>query len=384
MAANVDVVRQYYAMLGAAVSASPATGYFTTSGGASTTSGTNLISFIPRVQSISLAANVPRQDINQDGQLDRLDSLIVSAPTFTANLTYYPLDGYAESLFGFASSGQQSFISGLIDGTQAEKNYFFPVAPEGVDLIGLQSANSSNVKLVALGNGVVSNYSLNMAVGQVPTASVTIEGTNQQSYTGSVSQLSPAINPVTALPVVGPLFTIPTMSGYTGAGVPAALRPGDIVLSLPRADGLGDYTSGVGDITIQSASLSVPIALDQIAQLGNPYPVAKKIRFPVNCTLSIDALQGDIAEANVAQLFCTDTPSNFILTLNDPSCARTGPAAITIWFNQAKLISRDYTSSIGQNSTVRLTYTNQIQGISPGFFGRGIVFSGSYGQAATF
>lgn len=384
MAANIDVVRQIYNTLGCAVSASPATGYFTTSGSASSVSGANLITFIPRVQSVSLAANIPRQDVNQDGQLDRLDALIVSAPTFTANLSYYLLDGFAESLLGFAASGQQSFISGMIDGTQAEKNYFFPVAPEGVDLIGLQSANASNIKVVALGNGVVSNYSINMAVGQIPSASVTIEGTNQQSYSGSVSQVSPAISPITALPVVGPLFTLPTMSGYTGAGVPAALRPGDLVLSTPRTDGLGDYTSGVGDITIQSASLSVPIALDQIAQLGNPYPVAKKIRFPVNCTLSIDALAGDIAEANVASLFCTDTPSNFVITMNDPSCTRTGPAAITIWFNQAKLVSRDYTASIGQNSTVRLTYVNQIQGISPSFFGRGIVFSGSYGQLPTF
>ncbi len=180
--------------------------------------------------------------------------------------------------------------------------------------------------------------------------------------------------------MVGPLFTIPTMSGYTGANIPAALRPGDIVLSFPRTDGIGDYTSGVGDITIQSVSLSVPIALDQIAQLGNPYPVAKKIRFPVNCTLSIDALAGDIAEANVATLFCTDSPSNFVITMNDPSCTRTGPAAITVWFNQAKLVSRDYTSSIGQNSTVRLTYVNQIQGISSSYFGRGIVYSGSYNQ----
>ncbi len=380
MAANVDVVRQIYPVLGVAVGPSPATGAMFASGVTIPTSGTNLLTFLPRVQSVSLAANVPRQDVNQYGMLDRLDSVIVSAPTFTANISYYLVDGFAENLLGFASLGQQSFISGLIDGTQSEKNYFFPVAPEGNDLIGLQSSNVSNIKCVALGNGVLSNYGISMAVGQVPTATITVEGTNQQSFTGSVNQLSPAINPITALPVVGPLWTLPTMSGYTGALITSCLRPGDIQLSLPRTDGLGDYTSGVGDITIQSASISVPIALDAIPQLGNPYPVAKKIRFPVNCTLSIDALVGDIAEANVASLFCTDTPSNFIITMNDPSCTRTGPAAITIWFNQAKLISRDYSSSIGQNSTVRLTYSNQIQGISPGYFGRGIVFSGIYNQ----
>ncbi len=384
MAATVDVVRQIYNTLGVAVSASPATGYFTTSGAASNVSGANLLTFLPRVQSVSLAANIPRQDINQYGQLDRLDSLIVSAPTFTANISYLLVDGFAENLLGFAASGQQSFVSGLIDGTQSEKNYFFPIAPEGVDLIGLQSSNASNVKVVALGNAVISDYSINLAVGQVPTASVTLEGTNQQSYTGSVLQLSPAIDPNTALPVVGPLWTLPTMSGYTGANISAALRPGDIVLGFPRIDGLGDFTSGVGQIHPQSVSISVPIALDQITQLGNPYPIAKRIRFPVNCTLSVDALVGDVTTGNVANLFCQDAPSNFIITLNDPSCSRTGPAAIVLYFNQAKLVSRDYSSSIGQNSTVRLTYQNQLQGISPAYFGRGIVFSGVFGQDPAF
>ncbi len=384
MAANVDVFRQIYNTLGVAVGPSPATGAMFASGVTNPVSGANLISYIPRVQSISLAANIPREDVNQMGQVTRLDSLIVSSPSFTANVTYLLVDGYAESIMGFAASGQQSFVSGLIDGTQSEKNYFFPVAPEGVDLIGLQSANASNVKIVALGNGVVSNYTMNLAVGQIPTASVTIEGTNQQSYTGSVLQLSPAIDPTTALPVTGPVFTLPTMSGYTGAGIVSALRPGDISLSFPRWDGLGDYTAGVGQIHPQSVNISVPIAIDPIFQLGNPYPIAKKIRFPVNCTMTVDALVGDITTGSAASLFCSDTPSNFSVTLNDPSCTRTGPAGIVVQFNQAKLISRDYSSAIGQNSTVRLTYTNQLQGLSSNYLGRGILWSGSYGQVPAF
>ncbi len=377
--ANVNVFRQIYNTYGIAVSPSPATGAMFASGVTTPVSGVNLLTFIPRVQSASIAANVPRQDIDQYGQLTRLDSLIVSAPTFTLNMSYLLVDGYAESLLGFAASGQQSFISGMIDGTQSEKNYFLGIAPEGVDLIGSSPSNANNVNVIAIGNGVISNYSINLAVGQVPTASVTIEGTNQQSYTGS-----PAIDPNTALPVVGPVFTLPTMSGYTGASVTSALRPGDINLQLSRTDGLGDYLSGVGQIHPQSVSISIPIALDQILQLGNPYPIAKKIRFPVNCTMSIDALAADVNEANVATLFCTDNPVNLAVQLNDPSCTRTGPAALTYWFNQAKLVSRDYTTSIGQNATVRLTYQNQIGGISANYFSQGIVASGIFGQYASF
>ncbi len=380
--ANVEVARQIYNVLGLAVGPSPATGYMFASGAASPPSGANLLRYIPRVQSASIALSVPREDVNQYGQLARLDSLIVSPPSITLNFDYLLLDGYAESILGFAASGQQSFVSGLIDGTQSEKNYFLGVAPEGVDLIGSGPANANAVNVVAVSNGVISNYSVNLAVGQIPRVSITVEGTNQQTYTGSSNKPSPAIDPNTALPVVGPVFTLPTMSGYTGALVTAALRPGDIVLGFPRTNEGGDYTSGVGQIHVQS--VGIPIALDQITQLGNPYPIAKRIRFPVNCTLTVDALAADVEEANIASLFCTDVPYNLIVQCNDPSCTRTGPVAMQYWFNQAKLISRDYTSSIGQNSTVRLTYQNQLGGITPAYFGQGVVASGIYGQYPTF
>lgn len=373
--ANITVFRQIYNVLGFFASPSPSTGYMFSSG----TSGANLLQTVPRVQSCAVNFTIPRENVNQDGQLDRLDYLIVGAPAATATVDYFPIDGWAESLFGLTSSGQQSFVSGLIDGTQGDKNYFLGIAPPGADLIGNTNINSINV--LGLGNGYISNYSMNLAVGQIPRCSVTIEANNQQFYTGASGNASPAINYTTALPVVGPTFSLPTMIAYTGAAVVSALRPGDIVLSFPRFDGIGDYMSGVGQLWPQSVSLSVPIALDNIVALGTPYPISRQTRFPVDCTLTIEATAADVNTGSIANLFCNDTPTNLSFSLNLPNCQRTGAPAITVYFNQAKLVSRDYTSSIGQNSTVRLTFQNQLQGISPSYFNRGIVFSGSYGEA---
>lgn len=372
--ANVDVIRQIYNVLGVFVSPTPSTGYMFSSG----TTGISMLTGLPRVQSCAVNYTIPREDVNQYGQLDRLDFLIVSAPTATATIDYLSVDGFAENLIGLTASGQQSFVSGLIDGTQGDKNYFLGIAPEGVDLIGDTNYNAVNV--VGLGNGYLSNYSLNLAVNQIPRASITIEASNAQFYTGASGNVSPAINFNTALPVVGPTFTLPTMQAYTGSQVLSALRPGDITLSFPRFDSIGDYMSGVGQIHPQSVSLSVPIALDNILTLGNPYPISRKIRFPVDCTLTVEALIGDVNTGSIANLFCNDGYVNLSFAMNNPSCTRNGAPAITVYFNQAKLVSRDYSSSIGQNSTVRLTFTNQLQGISPNYLGRGIVFSGSYGE----
>lgn len=378
--ANVTVIRQIYNVLGVFVSPTPSTGYMFGSGVNAVTagSGANLLTGIPRVQSVAINYTIPRENVNQYGQLDRLDYLIVGAMTAAATIDYLPIDGWAESLFGFTASGQQSFVSGLIDGTQADKNYFLGIAPEGVDLIGDTSPNSINV--VGLGNGYISNYSLNLAINQIPRASVTIESSNCNFYTGSSGDASPAIDFNTALPVAGgQVFSLPTMQAYTGTNIVSALRPGDILLSFPRFDSIGDYLSGVGQVWPQSVSLSVPIALDNIQEIGNPYPIARKIRFPVDCTLTVEALVGDVNTGSLANLFCQDNPVNLSFACKLPNCSRTGAAAITVYFNQAKLVSRDYTSAIGQNSTVRLTFQNQLQGISPSYFGRGIVFSGSWG-----
>ena len=379
---NVDVFQQIYNVLGVFVSPSPSTGFMFSSGSLiGPLSGTNMVTGINRVQSCTVNYSIPRENVNIYGQLNRIDYLMVSSPTATMTLDYYLTDGWNEALLGFAASGQQAFISGLIDGTQADKNYFLGIAPQGTDLNYDTQVN--NINVVGLGNGFISNYSQNLAVGQIPRASVTIEANNAQFYTGSSGNASPAINFNTALPVVGPQFSLPTAIAYTGLNVPTALRPGDIVLSFPRYGGLGDYLSGVGRIHVQSLALSVPIALENIPELGNPYPIARKIRFPVDCTLSVDALVGDVETGSIANLFCNDAPFNVSYAMNLPSCARTGSSSITVYFNQCKLTSRDYSSSIGQNSTVRLTFVNQLQGNSPNYLGNGIVFSGSYNGSAT-
>lgn len=371
--ANTNVLRQIYNVLGIAVGPSPATGYMFTSG----TSGVNRLRTLPRVQSASVSLSVNREDVNQFGQLARIDQIITSPADVSMTVDYLLVDGYAESILGFAAKGEQTFISGLIDGSQQEKNYFIGVAPEGVDLIGT-TANANDINVVGIGNGVVSNYSLNLAVGQLPRASITIQGNNQQTYTGSSNKPSPAIDPNTALPVVGPTFTLPAINAYTGANIVSALRPGDIVLSFPRTGSFGDYTSGVGQIRVQGVSLSIPLSTDNIVQLGNPYAIGKPVQFPINSTLTIDATAADVAESSVATLFCADNPVNLAITCRVPDCSRNGATAVSILFNNAKLTNRDYSAAIGQNSTVRLTYSNQIGGVSNNYLGQGVVFSGNY------
>jgi hypothetical protein len=62
---------------------------------------------LERVQSANYNFSISRTDINQYGQLGRLDSLVLEAPTVAADFSYYLTDGMNEKALRFADSRLQ-------------------------------------------------------------------------------------------------------------------------------------------------------------------------------------------------------------------------------------------------------------------------------------
>lgn len=363
-------VRQLYQSAALFVSPSPATGYMFSSGN----SGVNLLQQIPRAQSASLQFSVPRTDVAQLGQLSVVDRVIIQPPTASLNFSYYPVDGKAEAVLGFAASGQSTFISGLIDNTQGEKNYFVQISPEGYDAIGYTNSGLNNV--ISLGNGFISNYSLNLAVGQIPTAQVTVEGLNAQFDTGSWQKSSPAVVPENGLNITGVNFSLPVAVGYTGGNIASALRPGDIVANFPINNAMGSYLSGANSVNIQSISISVPLSRTPIQRLGSPFPFTRVVQFPLQMSINVEAMATEVRESKLSDVLCNDQFYDFQVKMKNPACGGTGSNAITLDFKKAKLDSTEWSMDVGSvGATVRMNYIAQIGGIgSPD----GLYFSGSY------
>ena len=63
---------------------------------------------LQRVQSANYSFNISRQDINQYGQLGRLDSLIMEAPSVSLDFSYFLGDGFNEQALGFGESNDFS------------------------------------------------------------------------------------------------------------------------------------------------------------------------------------------------------------------------------------------------------------------------------------
>ena len=194
-----------------------------------------------RVQSANYGFTVNRQDVNQYGNLARIDSLVLEPPTVNFDFSYYLTDGLNEKALGFDVTESAQFVSGFLE-TNSGRNFYILTSEEGADSTTMEGGDSYG--LIGLGNAFLSDYTVDLSVGALPTATVSFEASNINSQNGTVSGAGidqpftgslPSVNPEEGTILDGVMAaTVPQNVGGDG---PTALRPGDISLSFPGFDG---------------------------------------------------------------------------------------------------------------------------------------------------
>ena len=344
--------------------------------------GDNDIIQIPRVQSFDEDFSRTFTDVNQFGNLAAIDRLETEAPEVSASFSYYLSDGKSERAIGLmaAPSGTatlSSIISGIVNKTEEPKNYYLAITSEGSDANGNASTSTG---IIGLGNATIASYSVSAAVGDIPTAEVSLEALNLRVYSSATTaQTVPAI--MTSGDSDGQQasgqFLIKKGYSYTGASIPAALQPGDIEFTLPANSALGfDET----DLKVQDFSISIDLPRTVIQKLGSRYGVAREIDFPITATIEVNAEVGDLSNGNLVNQLCSGTEHDFTITLNKPYCSQFAvPAktpAMVFVVRKAKLISQGFSSSIGDNATMNASYEVSIGSATDTV--RGVFVSGTY------
>jgi len=442
----------------------PATGEepsgFTSASGPFGPSGTiyrSLLEPLDRVQSINFDFTINRQDINQFGRLARLDSIVMEAPTVNLSYDYYLTDGANERKMGFnipTSDGEGGYrpvsanywtgdlavsgysaLSGLIDDTVGN-NYFILVGDEGKDLedepvsayVNLPMSDT-NFDVISIGNGFISDYSINAAVGAIPTASVSVEAfnvktdntasgssTSHTSVSGPLNPLSsgnglnfPAIpavdqfNGLTGITLqdgaefantanwsVGGVpiqrfvrFSVPTYD--TGSADMAALRPGDIAFQMSDSGNYKGFTdmAGAGEAHLQSMSISVPLSRSVLQRLGNTFGYGRVVDLPINVDVSLSAIVSELNKNNLFENLSTPQKHNFTLTLRTANATTGAPGETAIVFTvkNARLESETFSSAIGDNQTVDMVFSTQVGGSND--TENGLFMDGSYWRFPT-
>tara|TARA_R110000824_G_scaffold74114_4_gene188675 strand:+ start:3276 stop:4910 length:1635 start_codon:yes stop_codon:yes gene_type:complete len=387
--------------------------------GASQYHGT-IIQQLKRVQTANYGFTVNRQDVNEFGHLARLDSIVVESPTVNLDFSYYLLDGFNERQLEFVTDGITNTMSGALSPElyQAGNNFFILTVPESRDAVGGDvapdltgtAADNDKKSVISLGNGYVTDYSVDISVGAIPTASVTVEGMNIKADPGETGLDVPGMDMADGSLISDAwrsgrgvcagangctgLFSLPAASsGYDGCdgGVYAALRPGDVTLDLKNQALLSKQVSGnantplQGSAHVQSVSISLPMGRTTLQRLGSTFGFSKALDVPMTATMSVSALMSDVKEGRLSDLICSCEEYVLTVKLYDPECAdcvtKDAGLAMMYIFKGAKLESENYTSTIGDNKTVDLTFTTQIG--SSDDPSNGVYISGKEANAAT-
>ena len=349
--------------------------------GAQTQAGS--IEQLSRVQSFDEDFTRNLTDVNQYGNLAAIDRIEVENPDVTASFSYYLTDGQNEKNIGLniypvgtPKSELRSCISGFLSKATDEKNYYLLITEEGFDASNYVGSKSG---VIGVGNGFLTSYSVNVAVGEIPTADVEIEGLNVRVYGNLTGNHPiPSINPVDGTNFEDRLFKLRTAQTITGENIPTALQPGDVIFSLESNQVLGFDGA---DLKIQDFTLSFDLARTPLQRLGNRFAFSREIDFPVTASLEVNAEVGDLASGNLADLLCSETEKEFTILMKEPGCGADKDTALAYIFKGAKLVSQNFSSAIGDNATMSATYEVQLGG--PQDTDKGIFISGSFCDNST-
>lgn len=356
-------------------------------------SGDNLIKQLHRVQEFGFDASMVRTDVNQFGQLANIGRILEDI-TVGANFSYYLSDGYNEHALGLfvnndstvSSDGNGGYrmvtpLSGFLSKETDEKNYFSLTVSEGEDAIldvGTEYSAAQRAKhdVMAIGNGFISNYSMEAAVGGLAKATVNVEAQNARYEDSSTGKYIPAINNSGC--EIQKTYFLPTARESASALMPMALKAGDIELEYFNASAIGGVS--LTTMKVQNLSVAIPINREGLKEIGSRFAYSREITFPITATVSMSANVTDITTGNLASLYCEDPESSLLFKLYTPECnagasCGKGTPAMVYYIKGANITSQKTSSSIGGKKTVDISWEVQMGGI--GDYDKGVFISGS-------
>ena len=329
---------------------------------------------IRRVQSCNYNFSVARQDINQFGELAAIDRLILQEPTVAVDMSYYfEPTGFNERHLGLvtnAVTGTSTTSDHMLDAIISsganfdQKNIYVMVSDPGVDVNDPARMDPAvNVDgIIGIGNAFLTSWSLEAAVGAIPTVTCALEAQNIVFSTGNYNIGNPAVDD--GVDKTATVITLPDGAGlFDSATEVSAVRPGDVTLTLGTTNSDNSPMFGVleADLKVQSASVAMTIGREPIRKLGKAFAFAREITFPINCTMSIQAIVGNTFANKLYTLVTTNgDATKFYCELKLVGYRGADTFASYIMLKGAKLDSQAFTSSIGPNQTVAIELSAQI------------------------
>jgi hypothetical protein len=320
---------------------------------------------IKRVQSVNYSFTVPRTDVNQYGTLGQIERVITEVPSVSLDFSYH-MNGIVNELILLGTNGANGSSFGFLRDINNPNSNFYQMdfkvglTGEGVDYNSGAAPTKSGI---IVPNGFLSSYSWTGSVGDVPTATVNAESTEMK--------------------VDDTASNFPIVPAFAGTK-PVVLRPGNVLFnssasSVTPPDSGGDLpVLGVDVLHVQSFTVSIDIPRESISRLGDKFEFAKVITFPMQATMSVEAIVSSQAATNLelivgaANAASPDPGYNIDILCKKPTIDN-DVQGIDLRFKNAKIEGHSISSSIGSNKSITLDYAVQVDagGLAYGSAGAG-------------
>jgi hypothetical protein len=345
---------------------------------------------LQRIDNFSFDVDIAgaRTDVRTFGQLPRMATIVNSDLTANASIGYLLTDGENEHHLGFEITdsivgdpfaGFNQAISGMIseNSDYRERNLFAVTVAEGEDAFSQDAwSDRSEHDVVGLGNSFVTDYSLEISVGEIPRVDVTLEASNLVYYTGTSSGLyNPSINPANGGMVDTGQIALPVPS--TGNSTVDVVRAEQVVLDLQSETALGVGGADLATIHPQSVSLSVPLGRENLQEIGKEFAYAKPLTFPIDVTVAVSAIASNQSAGSIATLL-TGCAGQEKRDISVKLLDRCGSETLKFGYllKNAVLDSSSNSQDLEGNETVDLQFSAQIGGATS--TSEGVFFTGAY------
>lgn len=302
--------------------------------------GGNSETDIQRVQNINYGFTVPRTDVNQYGQLGQIERVITEIPTVTLDFTYQ-LAGLTNeaSLLGRGGGGSLGFMSDINKSTSEYDlmKYTIGLSNDGTDF--RTGATHANFGIIIEQAGITS-YSWTGSVGDIPSATVNAEGSRIK------------------------IASVSNVASKESGTTPRVMRPGNVkIWSGARGTAMTENrlpSLGFDVIHVQSYTVSVDVPRESIQRLGDKFEFARVITFPIQATLSLEAIVSKQAESNISDIVDAATDPGYDILISNNTQAQTGVAGIGLKLKDAKIEGHSISSSIGANKSLTMDFAVQV------------------------
>jgi len=321
------------------------------------TSGTLSPVVLNGVQSVDISAGVSMEPVRGLGSIGRklvqneFSPINLSASYFVTNFNNESLLGFN---FGLSTIWAQNFMNLSAD----NKNFYLLVSDGSFDLV---NASPANTKSLAFGSCSITQYALNVEVGQPLLANFSYECLNLVGQPNS-SGINPAIN-----------FSLDRRASngwdVTDFSQPnlQVIRSYNITVTFTNNVTGQTYT----ELAAQNFSISLDLQRQPRKLWGRKYPKDRLITLPSEVAISVEI----IAPANPVSTTIFDTLANDISsswcdtsnwTMDIEMVAGCGEGSGTVVWSLSglSLESQDFSGGVNDRSSATLNWTGDLSKIS--------------------